>query len=75
MTIHSIYGVCWNIYDSSENFIRRYEDVYSKPMNSKQIKEVVEEYNKLTAEEKRYAKIRFFTYCSEKYVNGSRNFM
>ena len=78
MTIHcdgKVYGVCWNIYDSSENFIRRFEKVYSEPMNSDQIKEVVKEYNKLTAEEKCYAKMRFFTYCSTKYVDGSGNFM
>jgi len=75
MTIHSIYGICWNIYDSFENFIRRYEQVYSEPMNLEQIKEVIEEYNKLTAEEKCYTKMRFFTYCSKKYVDAGDNFM
>jgi hypothetical protein len=78
MTIYSdghIYGVCWNIYDSAENFIRRFEKVYSEPMNSQQIKEVIEEYNKLSDNEKRYAKMRFFTYCSTKYVDGGGNFM
>ena len=78
MTINSdglVYGVCWNIYDSSENFIRRWEKVYSEPMNPQQIKEVIKEYNNLSREEKHYAKIRFFTYCSTKYVDGGGNFM
>jgi len=77
MPIHSygkIYGFCWNIYDSSENFVRRFEKVYSEPMNPNQIKEVAEEYNKLSSEEKRYAKMRFFTYCSTKFVDSGGNF-
>jgi hypothetical protein len=71
----NVYGVCWNIYDSSENFIRRYEKVYSEPMNLRQVKEILEDFNKLSSVEKRYAKMRFFTYCTTKYVDGGGNFM
>ncbi len=78
MTIHydgKVYGVCWNIYDSSENFVRRFEKVYSKPMNSQQIQDVIEDFNKLSSEEKCFAKMRFYTYCSTKYVDGGGKFM
>jgi len=66
---NKIYGIYWDIYDTSDNFIHHFEKVYSEPMKLEQIKEIIEKFNTLTLEEKKYMKAHFCTYCSKEYLS------
>jgi len=71
-----IYGVCWNIYDSNEHLIRRFEKIYSVIMTPLQVLEVKCEYEKLSETEKPHIKVRFYMKCEATYdVVGTNSFM
>jgi hypothetical protein len=61
------YGICWNIYDTFDNLIRRYEKIYLEGMTPTDILEIKEDYEKLTDCEKKYAKFRYFAKCTTQY--------
>jgi uncharacterized protein (DUF2344 family) len=70
MGIHSdgnIYGISWNIYDIDDNFIRKFEKIYSEKITLQQIEEIKEEYYKLNNFELINIKVKIFTKCSTSY--------
>lgn len=71
----NVYGVCWDIYDESGKFIRRFEKIYCEKMNLQQILEVKEEYDKLNDDERKYATYNFYTNCTSSYDYDSGSFM
>ena len=70
-----IYGVCWCIYDSQDNLIRRNEYVYPNKLSFENIEEIKSEYNKLTPLERLFAKIKLYTKCTSTYDPNAGEFM
>jgi hypothetical protein len=71
----NVYGVCWCIYDSEDNLIRRVEHVFPNKLSFEQIEEIKTEYNKLTPLERLFAKIKFYTKCTSNYDPHAGEFM
>ena len=71
----NIYGVCWCIYDSKDNLIRRNEYVFPNKLSFEQIEEIKAEYSRLTPLERLFAKIKFYTKCRSTYDLHAREFM
>lgn len=65
----NVYGVGWTIYDDLFDEKSNFERIYSvkTKMTAEQIKEVEEEYNKLSEDERRTAKYRVYTSVSDTY--------
>lgn len=70
-----VYGVCWNIYDISHNLVKKFEKTYPEKMNIDQIKEIENEYDKLTAIERTTAFFKFYTGYSSTYEIGTKTYM
>ena len=66
----SIYGIKWCMYDSDYNIIKSFEKIYNNKMTSEQIKEVKEEYNKLTDFELYNMIFSIYISCSSTYESG-----
>jgi hypothetical protein len=63
MNIYSdgaIYGVCWDIYDSSYNLVKNYENIFQGNITFQDIKEISKEYFKLNDTERNKATFRFY---------------
>jgi len=71
----NIYGVCWCIYDSKDNLIRRVEHVFPNKLSFEQIDEIKAEYNKLTPHERLFAKMKLYTKCTSSYDPNAGDFM
>jgi hypothetical protein len=71
----NIYGVCWCIYDSQDNLLRRVEHVYTSKLGFEQIEEIRADYNKLTPIERLFAKIKIYTRCVTTYDPHAIEFM
>lgn len=67
---NSIYGIKWYMYDS-DNIIKSFEKIYNNKMTSEQIKEVKEEYNKLTDFELYNMIFSIYISCSSTYGSGT----
>jgi uncharacterized protein (DUF2344 family) len=70
MGIHSdgnIYGISWNIYDIDDNFIKKFEKIYSKKITLQQIDEIKDEYYKLNDFELINIKVKIYTKCQTSY--------
>ena len=76
-TDSKVYGVCWNVYsnDTDEKIIRRFDKTYHEPLTPDQIKEIQEEYLKLTEDELTNLKMYFYTSCSDTYSSCSEAYM
>lgn len=61
---NKIYGVCFDIYDISNNFIKNNEKIYETEMNKSQIQVVKFEYDNYTEDERKNLKIYFYTSTS-----------
>lgn len=71
-----VYGVCWNVYDNTGDFVKRYEYTQKEKLNEIQIREIKKEYDNLTEEYRKNMTISFYTCCTTTLdVNCSGNFM
>lgn len=68
---NSIYGIKWYMYDSDYNIIKSFEKIYNNKMTSEQIKEVKEEYDKLTDFELYNMIFNIYISCSSTYGSGT----
>lgn len=68
---NNIYGIKWYMYDSDYNRIKSFEKIYNNKMTSEQIKEVKEEYNKLTDFELYNMIFSVYIGCSPIYGSGT----
>lgn len=75
----NVYGVCWNIYDESDELVTRFEKTYPGKMTLDQIQEVKVEHDKLTDNELKFIRYGFYTNCVCNYEleisNNSESFM
>lgn len=67
----NVYGVCWNIYNESGDFITRFEKIYLTKMTIENIQEIKQSYDILTDNEKNSIIIRFYTNCTDTYGSGT----
>jgi hypothetical protein len=77
MNIYSdgaIYGVCWDIYDSSYNLIKNYENIFHENITFQDLKEISKEYFELNDSERNKATFRFYvSYVSSNEINKRKN--
>jgi hypothetical protein len=65
-----VYGIRWNIYDGTDNLIKKFEKIYLEKTKGTSICEIQVEYNKLSEYEKNEAKISYYTCCNTIYKSG-----
>lgn len=73
-----IYGIAWNIYDASGDFVSRYERFYKTKMTEAQIREVrIEWRDRVPETVKRDAGIQIYTPCTTSYdvKSSAKEFM
>ena len=64
----NVYGVSWEIWDDEYiNLLINYEKMYLKKMNLDQIKEIQEEFEKLTEIERSNCSIQYYTSVTDTY--------
>jgi hypothetical protein len=49
---HIVQGVKWEMYDDNKNIIKKFEKIYENKVTLENIKELMEEYEKITDSEK-----------------------
>lgn len=64
-----LYGICWEIYDDDEEIIKQREYKSATPLTVEEIPKIQTEYNLLTPEERKNARIYRMTQCSDTYGN------
>lgn len=67
----NVYGVCWNMCDASDKSVKYFEKTCPKKINLEQIREIKNEYDKLTETECNSAIFKIYTCCSSTYDSGT----
>jgi hypothetical protein len=63
----NVYGVSWELRDDDYKLILRYEKIYLKKLTLEQMKEIQEEFEKCSEEQRAACSIQYYTSVTDTY--------